>query len=92
MATAADTEEYLLLKWGTLKGWNVPDNEAAQAALRRYHNDPTSLSALSQHDTPAQQQAICDLIDAMNGPIQNDWSGEIMSKDEAKAYVRDYRS
>lgn len=83
--------EYLLLKWGTLKGWNYPDNEAAMACLRRYHDEPTSMSAAMQNDTEGRKQAIIDLIDATNGQIQNDWSGEIMTKDQAKAYVRDYR-
>ena len=84
------TEEYLLLKWGTLKGWVVTGNEKALAALKRYHDAPVSMGVMSQRDTPEQKQAICDLIDAINGEISNDWSGERMTKDEAKKYVLEY--
>lgn len=84
------SDEHLLLKWGTLKGWNIEGNDAAMEALRRYHGEPTSLGVMHQHDTGTQKQALCDLIDAVNGPIQNDWSGEMMSKDEAKKYVLEY--
>lgn len=83
-------DEHLLLKWGTLKGWNPGENEAAKAALERYFAEPTSLSAMSQHDTPEQKQAIIDLIDAINGPITNDWTGDELTKDEAKKYVLEY--
>lgn len=82
--------EYLLLKWGTLKGWDLGNNEKAKAAAQRYADGGMSLSAMAQHDTPEQKQALCDLIDAIDGDIQNDWSGEKYTKDEAKAYVREY--
>lgn len=85
------SEEYLLLKWGTLKGWNI-QSEAALAAAKRYAEGGVSMSAMAQQDTPEQKQALCDLIDAIDGPITNDWSGETMSKDEAKAYVLEYRT
>lgn len=82
--------EHLYLKWGTLKGWNLEGNDAAWAAFQRYHEEPTAFGAMQQRDTDTQKQALCDLIDAMNGPIINDWSGETMTKDEAKAYVLEY--
>ena len=82
--------EYLWLKWGTLKGVNCNDNPAAMAALERYCSDPVSMGTMQQRDTSGQKQALCDLIDAINGPITNDWSGEEMTKDEAKKYVLEY--
>jgi hypothetical protein len=86
------SDEHLLLKWGTLKGWgDLRGNQAAVEAWKRYHAEPVSLGVMSQRDTDAQKQALCDLIDAVNGPIENDWSGEIMTKDEAKKYVMEYR-
>lgn len=85
------SEQYLLLKWGTLKGWNLTGNEAAIAAAKRYSEaGSTSMSAMTQHDNAEQKQAICDMIDAIDGPITNDWSGKSMTKDEAKAYVMEY--
>jgi hypothetical protein len=83
--------ESLLLKWGTLKGWEL-ESDASKEALRRYADHGMSMSAMAQHDTKDQKEALCDLIDAVEGEIQNDWSGEIMTKDEAKKYVREYRS
>lgn len=85
------SDEYLLLKWGTLKGWDVGDNEAALAAVEKAHEGGRAWGAAQQRDTPEQKQAICDLIDAINGPITNDWTGEEMTKDEAKKYVLEYR-
>ncbi len=74
-------DEHLLLKWGTLKGWKV-ESEASVAALKRYFNSDVSMSAM--------KQAICDLIDAIDGPIQSDWDGAMMTKEEAKKYVLEY--
>jgi hypothetical protein len=82
--------EHLLLKWGTLKGWDFGDNDKAREAAVRYAEMGMSVSAMAQSDTQDQKQALCDLIDAINGPITNDWSGEKMTKDEAKKYVLEY--
>lgn len=88
----SDKKDHLLLKWGTLKGWDF-QTEAAQSAAKKYiEAGPQSMSAMAQHDTPEQQAALCDLIDAIDGEIVNDWSGEHMTKDEAKKYVREYRT
>lgn len=81
--------EHLLLKWGTLKDWKV-ESDAGMAALQKYFDDDVSLSAMMQHDTDGQKQALCELIDAIDGPIQNDWSGEMMTKEDAKKYVLEY--
>ncbi len=83
--------EHLTLKWGTLKSWNV-EGEAAMEALQRYADaGPMSMSAMMQHDTAEQKEAICDMIDAMDVEyVYNDWSGEKMSKEAAKRYVREY--
>lgn len=83
------SDEYLLLKWGTLKGWNL-ESEKSREIMKRYLSGGSSFSAMDQRDTPEQKQAICDLIDAINGPIHNDWTGDAMTKDEAKAYVLGY--
>lgn len=85
------SNEYLLLKWGTLKGWSdLSGNQPAVDAFKRYHAEPTAYGAMQQRDSDAQKQALCDLIDAINGPITNDWTGEEMSKNDAKKYVLDY--
>lgn len=82
--------EHLSLKWGTLKSWHIK-SEAGQAALKRYFDEGVSMSAAMQRDTDTQREAVCDLIDAVDcAEIYNDWSGEAMTKDEAKRYVREY--
>ena len=84
--------QHLLLKWGSLKGWDgLDDNEPAMAALQRWADGGVSMSAACQHDTPEQKQALCDLIDAVDGTITNDWSGEKLTKEQAKAYVMEYQ-
>lgn len=84
------SNEHISLKWGTLKGWSLGNNEAAIAAWRRYSNGGMAAGCMQQHDDDAQKNALCDLIDAIDGPIWNDWSGKAMTKDEAKVYVRSY--
>lgn len=81
--------ESLTLKWGTLKGWKF-ESEAAMNILRRWHDLGASFSTMMQRDTPEQKQLICDLIDTVDGPIYNDWSGETMTKTQAKDYVMNY--
>lgn len=83
--------EHLLFKWGTLKGWEL-ESEASIAAMKRYlEAGHVSAGAMSQHDNDAQKLAICDLIDAIDGKIQEDWGGKILTKDEAKKYVMECR-
>lgn len=80
----------LTLKWGTLKAWDL-ESEAALAAAKRYRETGEhSISAMAQHDSTEQKAALCDLIDAIDGEIWNDWTGEKMSKDRAKSYVMKY--
>jgi len=82
--------EHLTLKWGTLKAGQVESPEA-QAALQAYWDaGPVSWGAMMQRDTPEQRAALCALIDAVDGPIQNDWTGALMTPAEAKAYVMEY--
>jgi hypothetical protein len=85
--------ESLLLKWGTIKGWDLSaDNEKCKEILQQWADMGDSYSCMAQKDTPEQKQLICELIDAFDGEIQNDWSGEMMTKDEAKEYVMTYRA
>jgi hypothetical protein len=82
--------EHLLLKWGTIKGWQLESDKSREAA-QKYADFGMSMSAMAQHDTDEQKKALCELIDVVDGEIVNDWSGEAMTKDEAKKYVMEYR-
>lgn len=79
------------LKWGTLKAWDF-QSEAARAAAKAYAlAGPQSLSCMEQRDSPEQKEALCALIDALDAPtVYLDWDGKDVSKEEAKAYVRNY--
>jgi len=85
--------EHLLLKWGNLKGWDL-ESEASRAALRKFFEsgDNASAGMAMVRLQSAEKQALCGLIDAVDGEIQNDWTGEMMTKDEAKKYVLEYPS
>jgi hypothetical protein len=82
--------ESIELKWGTLKGWSGL-GEKSRAIVQRWADLGYSMGAMAQKDTPEQKTLLCDLIDAVDGEILNDWSDELMSKDEAKKYVMEYR-
>lgn len=83
--------EHLELKWGNLKGWSI-QTEASASAFNAYvgagPNAAASMAMVRLNE--AEKLALCGLIDAIDGPIQNDWSGETMTKDEAKKYVLEY--
>ncbi len=75
--------ESLLLKWGTVKGWDDL-SEKSQAIMERYFADGVTISCAMDKPDDSRKAILCELIDQFEGQIQNDWSGEIMSKDEAK--------
>lgn len=83
--------EHLLLKWGALKGWRVESPEA-YAALNDYADFGMSHSVMMQKPEQGQREALCKLIDVIDGPIINDWSGDRYTKYQAKAYVLEYGS
>jgi hypothetical protein len=79
----------LLLKWGTVKGWELHTDEAIDA-LQKWADFGVCPSAMLQRDTPEQQQALLEAIDFMD-EIVLDWTGEKVSREEAKKYVLEYR-
>lgn len=80
------------LKWGNIKGWSgFEENTPAGDALQRYLDSGQGLGAM-QRKTPEQREIICEVIDAIDGQIYDDWNGGTMTKDEAKDYVRNYGS
>jgi hypothetical protein len=84
-------DDSLLLKWGSIKGWEL-ENPKSLEIVKRWIESGVSASAAAQRDTAEQKLMICELIDVHTGSITNDWSGETMSPDEAKKYVMEYRT
>ena len=88
----AASEDYLTLKWGTLKAWKLTSPKG-QELLRKYIDLGASMSAMTQHDTPEQKELICQMIDECGAPeIYLDWDGKHVSKEDAKKYVMEYKS
>ena len=90
--TKAKSQDYLVLKWGTLKRWSFHTDECVKL-LEEYRELGSSVSAIMQHDTPRQKEIICELID--HGDFEQvylDWDGRYVSKEEAKAYVLQYHT
>lgn len=84
--------EMLVLKWGTLKGWDCLSDKTV-AILQRWANLGVSGGAASQRDTDQQKRLICEAIDSVcgaGGVVHNDWSGENMTAEDAKQYVMGY--
>lgn len=85
-----DDKDYLCLKWGVPKAWHMK-SERTQGLLKKYADLGWSASAMMQRNTDAHRAVLCELIDALNADtIENDWTGESMTKDEAKKYVMEY--
>lgn len=81
--------DYILLKWGTLKGWEL-HSEKGKKLSDEYLEDGRSMSAMAQKDTDRKKQIVCDMIDECDGTIQNDWDGDYYTKQQAKDYVMEY--
>lgn len=85
------TENYLTLKWGTLKSWDFTGSEKGKKLLKEYNEIGSSFSAMAQKDTQRQKEIICELIDLCDGDtIYLDWDDEDVTKEKAKEYVLNY--
>ena len=82
-------KDYITLKWGTLKSWNIT-SEKGKKLLQEYREIGFCFSAMGQKDTARQKQIICELIDIVPGKIYLNWDGKYVSKKLAKKYVLEY--
>jgi hypothetical protein len=83
-------KDHLILKWGTLKGWNF-NSEKGKKLLKEYFDIGSNMSAIMQKDTKRQKKIICELIDEGDfEKVYLDWEGKNVSKKEAKKYVIEY--
>lgn len=86
-----DSEDFITLKWGTLKSYHF-SNEKGQVLLKKYHDLGSCGSAMMQEDTLEQKNILCELIDLVPGDILLDWTGDRVSKEDAKKYVLEYKA
>lgn len=86
----SENGDYILLKWGTLKAWKLSDPKSLEL-LKKYHESGVSMGGVMfQHDTPEQQQVLCELIRSHTGTIQNDWDGHEYTVEQAIDYITNY--
>ena len=85
-------EDYILLKWGTVKGWSFSSDKSKKSLeiLQRYHDLGSSISRMMQHDTDEQKEILYELIRQHVGTIYNDWSGERYTIEQAIEYIKNY--
>jgi hypothetical protein len=81
--------DYILLKWGSLKGWEMNSEKGKQLG-DEYLKHGRSMSAMAQKDDPRQKEIILEMIDECDGSIQNDWDGNHYTKQQAKDYITGY--
>jgi hypothetical protein len=87
----AKSKGTITLKWGTLKGWDVDDdNVPAMELLQRYHDLGSSMSCALQQDTAEQKQILVDLVSLPGMKIYLDWDAKYIGKDAAVKYIQDY--
>jgi len=82
----------IFLKWGTVKGWDFDDTTSEAFRLLKAYMEGSPASCMADHPGEERKNLLCKVIDKIDGEIRNDWTGEIMTKQEAKKYVMDYRS
>ena len=79
----------IMLKWGTLKGWDVEEESEILRKINEFlKNSPVSCMADKPDKT--RKKLLCEIIDMVDGEIENNWTGEILTKDQAKEYVMNY--
>lgn len=59
--------------------------------MKEYNSLGVSFSVMAQKDSARQKELILEMIDSIDGSIQNDWDGTIYeNKDDAKKYILEY--
>jgi len=81
--------DYLLLKWGTVKAWEMENNPEAFNILKKYMKEAPYGCAFD-HPSYDRKNLLCQVIDKFDGEIQLDWTGEKVEREKAKKYIRDY--
>jgi len=84
-------QDYLLLKWGTIKGYSLKNSPETFELMKQYYDDGVCMSVAMQEDSDRQKELIIKMIDSFSGTISNDWDGTVYTnKEDAKKYVLNY--
>lgn len=84
-------KEYLALKWGGIKGYNIK-TPASKAALDNFKSlNDGCVGGMFNRQNSAQKEALCKLIDVLDASeIFLSWDAEYVSKERAKEYIMNY--
>jgi len=63
------TTDYILLKWGTIKGYNLEHSDKTFELMKKYNSLGVCFSVMAQKDTQEQKDLICQMIDSFDGRI-----------------------
>ena len=86
-----EEKDYLLLKWGAIKEWNLHSKKGKQL-LKKYFKTLKAGGLMLYDCTPENKKLICEIIDEANlDKIQLDWTGKWVSKTKAKKYIMEYK-
>lgn len=87
-----EEKDYLLLKWGAIKEWNLHSKKGKQL-LKKYFKTLKAGGLMLYDCTPKNKKLICEIIDEANlDKIQLDWTGKWVSKEKAKKYIMEYKN
>lgn len=78
-------------KWGTIKGYSAADNSEALPLLKEYMAGWNAGNGKFDHPDEERKMLLCEAIDKFDGTIKSHWTGEEMTKEEAKKHVMEYR-
>ena len=80
---------HIALKWGTLKGWDVEEESEILRKINEFLKG-APVSCMADKPDETRKKLLCEIIDMVDGEIENDWTGEPLTKDQAKEYVMNY--
>ena len=83
------SDYYIGLKWGTLKCWNIPEDDNLRSLFEKFLEN-SSMSAMLDKPEKDRKEILCEIIDMFDGRIYSDWTGEDFTKEEAKKYIMEY--
>jgi len=87
-----EEKDYLLLKWGAIKEWDLHSKKGKQL-LRKYLKTLKAGGLMMYDCTYENKKLICQIIDEANlDKITLDWTGKRVSKEKAKKYIMEYKN
>ena len=79
-------KDQMSLKFGQVKSWSLNTPEARRVGTI-YIERAKATKWEDWDGSDEQKRLVCDIIDALDGRITSDWTGELITKDEAKRYI-----